>query len=138
MKPQRSAPKLAKASDQMKVWSSALAAEAMDWPKVEARSFFGFTALYRDEKIFAALPRTRAIWTPNSLGFNIEFPSKRVAKRLQSDHRVGSTRMQKAKWFLFELSEDSDLHDALDWLGTAYEAAGKRSKPKTTAKPKRS
>jgi hypothetical protein len=36
--------------------------------------------------------------------------------------------MQKARWFAFELSSDTDLHDALDWLGRAYEAAGKSKK----------
>ena len=126
-------PKLPPASDQMKAWSSALATEVTDWPQVSTRSFFGFTALYRGEQIFAALPRTRAMWTSNSLGFRIESPSPQVARQLEADSRVGSTRMQKAKWFLFELSNDADLHAALDWLGAAYEAVGKRSRKKKLA-----
>ena len=135
MKRKSSVHKFAQASDEMKVWSSALAAEAADWPKVETRSFFGFTALYRGDRIFAALPRTRAMWTPNSIGFKIESPSTRIARRLQADHRVASTRMQKAKWFLFEISEDPDLHDALDWLAEAYEGAGKKAR-KEAPRPK--
>ena len=130
---QNGRPKLPKASDQMKAWSSALATEVAGWPQVSTRSFFGFTALYRGGRIFAALPRTRAMWTANSLGFKIESPTPQVARQLEGDRRVGSTRMQKAKWFLFELAEDSDLHAALDWLGTAYEAAGKTSKKKKHA-----
>ena len=31
--------------------------------------------------------------------------------------------MQASRWFVFELSSDSDLNDALDWLRRAYEAA---------------
>jgi len=36
--------------------------------------------------------------------------------------------MQQARWFTFELATDSDLHDALDWLTRAHDAAGKGSK----------
>ena len=119
-------PKLPKVSEQMKAWSSALATEAVDWPQVTARSFFGFTALYRDDRIFAAVPRTHAMWTPNGFGFKIENPNSKVSKKLREDRRIEATRMQKARWFIFELADDADLHDALDWLGEAYESAGKR------------
>ena len=131
-------PALPKVSEQMKAWSSALAAEVSGWPQVSARSFFGFTVLYRDDRIFAAVPRTRAMWTPNSLGFKIENYGPQISKQLSEDGRIGATRMQKSRWFLFEVSADTDLHDALDWLGTAYEAAGKQAKSKVRAKPKRS
>lgn len=114
----------------MKVWAKALAGEAETWPLVNVRSFFGFIALYRRERIFAALPRTKALWTPNSIGFKIETPSRPVSKRLQADPRIAATRMQNARWFLFELSDDKDLHDALDWLASAYEAAGKAARTK--------
>jgi hypothetical protein len=36
----------------------------------------------------------------------------------------------KARWFTFELSSDADLHSALEWLGIAYEVAGKKKKSK--------
>jgi hypothetical protein len=113
------------ASEQMKVWAASLAAEAESWPHVSVRSFFGFSALYRQERIFAALPRTKSMWTPNSIGFKIETPSMRVSKRLEADPRIEATRMRKSRWFRFELSGDKDLHDALDWLAAAYESARK-------------
>jgi len=116
------------ASEEMKAWSAALAGEVSRWPQVRARVFFGFTALYRKEKIFAALPRTRAMWTANSLGFKLENAKPALQTRLERDPRIGSTRMQKARWFTFEMSSDTDLHDALEWLGHAYEAAGKSKK----------
>jgi predicted DNA-binding protein (MmcQ/YjbR family) len=112
-------------SEQMKAWSAALADELSDWPQVATRSFFGFTALYRNEFMFAALPRTRAMETANSLVFKVENPSARLRRQLESDRRIGSMDMQKARWFTFELSSDADLHDALDWLGRAYNAAAK-------------
>jgi len=130
-KPSR--PKLPKVSEEMKAWSAALAAEIGGWPHVTARSFFGFTALYRKDNMFAALPRTRAMGTANSFVFKLEDAPLRG--RLAKDSRIGTmqrdalqadaTRTKKARWFTFELASDTDLHDALDWLGRAYEAGGK-------------
>lgn len=68
------------------------------------------------------------MWATNSIGFKLESPNQRVTRGLREDPRVAATRMQKAKWFSFTLSGDPDLHGALDWLGTAYEATGKTSK----------
>jgi hypothetical protein len=118
-----SRPNLPKVSEQMKAWSAALAGEVSTWPQVNSRPFFGFTALYRNESIFALLPRTRALETPNSLAFKIESPSPRLRTRLQQDSRIGATEMQKARWFTFETSADADLRDALGWLQRAYTAA---------------
>ncbi len=66
--------------------------------------------------------------TANSLGFKIEEPTPTVRVRIEKDPRIGSTQMQKARWFTFALSSDADLHDALDWLNRAYHAAGKSKK----------
>jgi hypothetical protein len=120
--------KLPAISEQMKAWSAALAAEIADWPNVNTRSFFGFTALYRRDKLFGLLPRTRAMETANSLVFKLEAPARQLLARLRSDSRVGSAVMKKARWFTFEMATDADLRDALDWLGRGYDAAGKRKK----------
>ena len=112
-------------SEQMKAWSAALAGEVNSWPQVTTRSFFGFNALHRKDRMFAALPRTRAMETPNSLVFKIENPIARLRTRLEGDPRIGTMNVQKACWFILELSSDADLHDALDWIGRAYQAAGK-------------
>jgi hypothetical protein len=112
----------------MKAWSAALADEVGGLPQVSTRALFGFTALYRKGKIFALLPRSRGMGTANSLAFKLEAPIAAVRTRLDKDSRIGSSQMQKARWFAFELSSDADLHDALDWLGRAYEAAGKSKK----------
>jgi hypothetical protein len=108
----------------MKVWSAALAKEVESWPQVITRSFFGLTALYRQKKIFALLPRTRGFGTANSLAFKVESPGARVLTKLQQDPRVGSTEMKRARWFTFTLSKASDLRDALRWIEQAYTAAG--------------
>lgn len=128
--PRISRPKLPAVSEQMKAWSAALAAEVGDWSQVSARSFFGFTALYRKNKMFAALPRTRGVETANSLVFKLESAAPAVRARLEKRARPWFTPMDKARWFAFEISSDADLHDALDWLGRAYAAAGRNNKSK--------
>jgi hypothetical protein len=121
-------PKLPESSEEMKAWAAALATEAEGWPQVTTRPFFGFTALYRQKKIFGLLPRTRAMQAPNSLAFKLESPPVRVLTRLQQDPRVGAAEMRKARWFTFELTASADLRHALAWLGHDYEAAGKSKK----------
>ncbi len=66
--------------------------------------------------------------TSNSLAFKLESASPKIQKWLQQDARIGFTLMRRKRWFTFELSSDADLHDALDWLGRAYEASGKHKK----------
>jgi hypothetical protein len=111
----------------MKAWSAAMAGELADWPQVDARSFFGFTALYRRDQMFAALPRTRAMTTSNSLVFKLEDANAKTRKALDRDPRIGFTLMGKKGWYTFELSSNHDLHDALGWLGRAYDAAGEKA-----------
>jgi hypothetical protein len=107
----------------MKAWSAALAAEVETWPLVTTRPMFGFTALYRGKCIFAVLPRTRGMQGPNSLAFKIPVPTSRTLARLKNEPRIRTTVMQNTRWFSLELSSDSDLNVALDWLSQAHEAA---------------
>ena len=75
-------------SEAMKAWSTALAAETADWPNISQRSFFGFTALYRGDQIFAMLPRSRNIDRTNKIAFRIDAPSTVVQKRVSTDERI--------------------------------------------------
>ena len=122
--------KLSPVSDQMKAWSTALATEVADWPRATARSFFGFNALYRGDNIFAMLPRTRSFGSGRLLAFRIDDVPDRLKARLEKDPRIGVVDQNNTRWFTFELSCDADLHEALDCLGAAYEAASKRRKSK--------
>jgi hypothetical protein len=107
----------------MKAWSSALAAELRDWPQVTQKSFFGFTALYRGKTMFGVLPRTRSIFTSNAVAFRMESVNRSSRSLLEKDPRIAAFDKDKARWFTFELACDADLHDALDYLGRAFEAA---------------
>lgn len=84
---------------------------------------FGFTSWYRGKRIFAVLPRTRGMGSPNSLAFKLEKAGPRILARLQAEKRISTPVMQATRWFVLELSSDRDLKIALDWIGRAYEAA---------------
>lgn len=113
----------------MKAWSSALAAEFEDWPQVTQKSFFGFTALYRGKTIFGLLPRTKSVFKPNAVAFRFESLNRTVQTLLEKDPRVAAFDKNKTRWFTFELSSDSDLHGALNYLGRAFDSV--RSPNKT-------
>lgn len=117
-------------SDQMKAWSAALAAEFQDWPQVTRKSFFGFTALYRGKTIFGLLPRTKSVFRPNAVAFRFESLRREVKPLLARDSRVAAFDKKKTRWFTFDLSSDSDLHDALDYLRRAFNAARRVKKTK--------
>lgn len=109
-------------SEQMKAWSTALSAELSEWPQVTQKSFFGFTALYRGKTMFGLLPRTRSIFKSNAVAFRINSASRSLQSRMEKDPRIAAFDKDKARWFTFELSSDGDLHDALEYLGRAFEA----------------
>ena len=113
---------LPRVSEQMKAWSMALSGELSDWPQVVQKSFFGFTALYRDKRMFALLPRTRSIFKSNAVAFRINSANRSLPTQME-DPRIAAFDKDKAHWFTFELSSDGDLHDALQYLGSAFEAA---------------
>lgn len=116
-------PHLPVISDEMKAWSAALSSELTTWPGVRTHPMFGFMALYRGKRIFGILPRTRAMGSPTSLAFKLENASPGLLRRLREDPRISTTVMRASRWFVFELTADSDLNDTLEWLSRAYEAA---------------
>jgi hypothetical protein len=73
-------------------------------------------AFYRDNSIFAALPRTRAAETPFSL--LVKLPNVR-------DERLKSGG-PGASWVTFAMESETDIPEALRWLGRAYERAQRR------------
>jgi len=123
MSKKRTAP-LEKISEEMKVWSGLLAEEVLGWPDVVAKPMFGLTALYRGPAVFAMLPKTRALGSPNVVAFKLVGASAKVMGQLKRDPRIQETMFAAAKWFAFEMESEEDLRGVLEWLGVAYEAAG--------------
>lgn len=109
-------PKLWKIDTEMRRWCALLEAEVAMWPQVNTKPMFGLVGLYRGKKIFAAVPRTRAVDTERSI--LIKLPGR--------DKRLRGASGPGAGWIAFELNSESDIAEALQRLEEAYEKAEKR------------
>jgi hypothetical protein len=105
-------PKLPKIGEEMRRWCALLEAEISTWPNVTSKPMFGMIAFYRGPRIFAAVPRTRAPRTDRSV--LIKLPGV-THTRLKAGSGPG------ALWATFELEEERDIGEALQWLGKAYD-----------------
>ncbi len=109
----------------MRQWSAGLVDELRSWPKTKKRPMFGLVSFYAKGRIFAAIPRTRAAFSANSI--MLKLPAKgRMRERLEADPRMDTSEIGRSGWLGFELSSDADLRDALRWLEVAYESASKK------------
>ena len=119
-------PKWFPVDDEMKELSAMLEKEVSDWPGVSKKPMFGYQGLYRNGKIFAALPRSRAMKSPRSLMFKFVSISPAILDSVKKDSRVDTiSGVPGPGWFLFEIDEASAMQSALGWLGRAYESAKK-------------
>jgi hypothetical protein len=121
----RSRPKLPHVSEGMKRIATLIETEVLEWRGVTARPMFGMTALYRDQNIFAALPRTRALDAPDSIALRFPRRSGRMISKLREDKRI-LLPSPNAKWISFVIHSEQDIHDALNWLSAAFREAGKK------------
>ncbi len=111
-------PKLYKVSEELKAWAAMLAGELARWPGVQSRPMFGMVSFYRKDKIFAALPRTRALTSPHSIIFKFHAENAETRKARKQLQEYPAMR-----WLSFELGTARDLGTALQWLNLAYRMA---------------
>lgn len=123
-KPAVPRPKLLPVSEETRRWSALLESELRSWPGVIAKRMFGFRAVYREKKIFAALPNSRGFGPQASMLLKFDPMPPALLQRALNDNRVHGNTPGKG-WFSFTLSSDTDLHDALVWLNHCYESARK-------------
>jgi len=123
-------PPLVAPSEEMRAWSAALEKELLSWPQVSIKPMFGFRAAYRGKRIFAALPRTRALVGSNLVEFKLQPPPRRLVEKAARDPRVRISAMSHAGWASFELTKHADLRSALEWLDEAWRAAKPNAKLK--------
>ena len=110
-------------SEEMRQWAAMLGQELRQWPQVASRPMFGMLGFYRRKKIFAALPVTRGIATPNSFIFRFDPMPPDLKQRALKEPRIATEgRSPGARWFIFEVGTAADLRDALWWLNEAYES----------------
>jgi len=107
-------PKLPKVGPEMERWSALLEDEVSTWRQVHTKPMFGLVALYRGDRIFAALPRTRAAETANSL--LIKLPGVR------NERLVAASGPGKA-WVSFAMESADDIPEVLRLLERAYRKA---------------
>ena len=119
-------PKLLPVSEEARRWSALLESELLSWPGVIAKRMFGFRALYRGKKIFAALPNSRGFGPDASVLLKFDPLPPALVQRAQSDSRIRGNTPGNG-WLSFALISDTDLHDALEWLNNSYEAAAKKA-----------
>lgn len=120
-------PKLYKVDDEMRRLSAMLTAEVSAWPGVTLKPMFGFSSLYREKKIFASVPQTRAMYSARSVIFKLP-EAEAASTRPKNDERIHGSQSIGKGWFGFELREPSDVTDALQWFSQAYEQAKPRSR----------
>ena len=108
-----SPPVLHKTSEGLKPYVAFLERELLSWPRVTAKPMFGLTAYYRGPHIFAALPRTRALDSPDSVSYKLPSGKGRGAPG--------------QGWKSIEIVSDADLRQALAAFHRAYqEAVGRK------------
>ena len=115
-------PRFHKLSPEMQRWSAMLVEELIEWPGATTKPMFGLTAFYRGKTIFAAVPKTRCLGSPNSVIFKLPSSSKWREEALK-DSRIQPVKMDTHKWFPFEIGSESDLRDALLWFERAFQSA---------------
>jgi hypothetical protein len=116
-------PRLVKVDAEMQRWCALMEEELSTWPDVTSRSMFGMRAFYRGPTIFAALPRTRTMRTPNAI--LLKLPKAR-------DTHVELGRGPGADWATFALESADDIPEALRWMGRAYARAKRPGRKAST------
>lgn len=124
-------------SECIRNWSQALALEVETWPGTTLKSAFGMTLVYRRGVVFAALPRTRALYEEDAILLKFMREPADLAARIEAEKRFAAGTMtgkggrsgEGQRWRIFLMREDADVHSAIEWLAQAYRAAGRGGKP---------
>jgi hypothetical protein len=121
-------------SEAMRGWAEALAGEVKQWPGVTLKSAFGMMLVYRTGIVFAALPRTRALYEEDAVLIKFMSEPAALAKRIAGEPRFVGTMEQRMtkkhktvseskRWRILRIREDADVHTAIEWMAEAYRVA---------------
>lgn len=121
-------------------WAQALSREVETWPGTTLKHAFGMTLVYRKGVVFAALPKTRALYEEDAILLKFTAEPADLAARIEAEkHFAAGTMEQKRtqegkrgeegrRWRIFLMREDADVHAAIEWLAQAYRVAAKVKK----------
>jgi hypothetical protein len=119
-------PKFYSVDEEMKRRASLVERELAGWPNVTTKPMFGMISLFRNGAIFAAVPRTKTLRSPQSIILKFDpMPDGLAEKRKAEPRLTRDAPGPGAGWHAFELATDADIKDALWWLNQAYELAKK-------------
>src|SRR4051812_25409049 len=110
--PHKHVPKMVKPSPQMEQFAALLAAEILTWPNTSTRAMFGMIAFYRGDVMFGAVPKTKTLWSKDSVMFKLANPPKNCIHGLDDARIISGGKTDK--WFGFEMTAPEDLRDALN------------------------
>jgi hypothetical protein len=127
----------------MREWAEALAAEVAQWPGVTVKNAFGMAMVYRNGVVFAALPKTRALYEEDAILIKFNAEPSALAKRITAEPRFAGTMEQRItnehkttreskRWRILRIHEDADVHMAIEWLAEAYSVARKKPGKKSS------
>jgi hypothetical protein len=107
-KPKR-APSMHPVAEELKLALAFLERELPSWPQVTIKPMFGMFGVYRGKRIFAALPRSSAVGSANS-----------ILVKLPNEKAEG---VRGKGWKRMEIFSSADLRETLGALHRAHEQA---------------
>ena len=123
-------PRFFRPSEEMRRIAAMLGDELQTFPDVTTKPMFGLVGYYRDRMIFAALPRTKALGSANSIIFKLNAAPERVLDRARKDPRIVISEKGMKGWQAFEMSVETDIANAQRWLFEAWRYAVKVKRQK--------
>jgi hypothetical protein len=122
-------------SEAMRGLAESLGREVESWPGVTVKSAFGMSMIYRGGVVFAALPKTRALYDEEAIMVKFLDETPALARRIAAEKRFAPATMEQQqtskskrggegrKWRFFVMRGGEDVHAAMEWLGEAYHVA---------------
>ena len=122
--PRKTMPKFFAADEEMQHRASLLEKELVSWPGVTTRPMFGMVSFFRGKAIFAAVPRTRTLRSPQSIIMKFNPLPSSLSEKMKAEPRIADRAPGPgAGWHAFEVASHTDIKDALWWLSQAYAVA---------------
>jgi hypothetical protein len=85
---------------------------------------FGMVSFFRGKAIFAAVPRTRTLRSPQSIIMKFNPLPSSLSEKMKAEPRIADRAPGPgAGWHAFEVASHTDIKDALWWLSQAYAVA---------------
>src|SRR6185312_13432830 len=98
--------------------------EVSSWPQVNFKSMFGMTAIYRGKAIFGLLPKTRSLYSADSVWMKFGKLTPSIQKKLQDEQRILPPRhLNGARVYTMDDATPAVYGFIIEWLAIAHAAA---------------